>query len=168
MNDTLMIRKLRQKDEKTFTKFFQSYKNLVFYECNIILNDRSDAEDVVQEVFIEFFNRIDELKDDANLKLYIAALAKRRAIDLYRKKSKSKTFYSEDIENFADINPSISNTLTLNGCLEISEAHIVTLKAIHDFSFKEIAIDLKMTLGQVQGIYYQAIKKLKRYYKKGI
>lgn len=167
MSDASMIRKLKSRDEKTFAKFFNSYKNLVFYEANIILNNKMDAEDITQEVFVEFFNHIDELKENTNLKLYIASLSKRRAIDQYRRNSKSQIFYTDEIENFADINPSISPTLTLDGVLKLEEAHIVTLKAVHDFSFKEIAIDLKMTIGQVQGIYYHAIKKLKKHYKKG-
>lgn len=168
MNDIKMIRKLRKKEEKTFAKFFETYKNLVFYECNVVLNNRMDAEDVTQEVFIEFFNQIDQLKDNTNLKLYISALAKRRAIDLYRKNSKSQVSYLETMETFGNIDSSISPSLTLEGLLEVKEAHIVNLKAIYDFSFKEIAVDLKMTIGQVQGIYYQAIKKLKKHYKKGI
>ena len=167
MSDASIIRKLKKRDEKTFAKFFNSYKNLVFYEANIILNNKMDAEDITQEVFIEFFNRIDELKEDTNLKLYIASLSKRRAIDQYRRNSKSRITYVEEIENFVDINPSITPTLTLDGVLKLDEAHIVTLKAVHEFSFKEIAISLNMTIGQVQGIYYHAIKKLRKHYKKG-
>lgn len=167
MSDYLLIRKLKRKEEKTFAKFFETYKNLVFYEANVILNNRFDAEDITQEVFIEFFNHIDELKDDTNLKLYIAALAKRRAIDLYRKNSKSIISYTEKIESFIDENEKIKNVLTLDGVLDSLESHIITLRAIHDFSFKEIAIDLNLTIGKVQSTYYAAIKKLKVYYKKG-
>lgn len=167
MKDLLLIRKLKLKEEKTFAKFFESYKNLVFYEANMILNNRSDAEDITQEVFIEFFNRVDELKDSTNVKLYIAALAKRRAIDLYRKNSNSHVSFIDNIESYADIEAKVEPTLTLDGLLEVKEAHIVNLKVVYGFSFKEIANDLKMTLGQVQGIFYQAIKKLKKHYKKG-
>lgn len=168
MNDNVLIKKLKQKDEKTFAKFFESYKNLVFYECYTILNDRMDAEDTLQEVFVEFFNRIDEIKENTNLKLYISSLAKRRAIDLYRKKANAPTFYSENMETFADQNINLNPVLTLDGVLEDIEAQVVTLKVIYNFSFQEIALDLRKTLGQIQGIYYYAIKKLKKHYKKGI
>lgn len=167
MRDTSLIRKLKLKEEKTFAKFFDQYKNLVFYECNMILNNRVEAEDVAQEVFIEFFNRIDELKEDTNLKLYIAALAKRRAIDAYRKKSKSNISYLEDIETFGQKDNSINLLSLLSNLLEKEEEVIINLKIIYEFSFAEIAQDLNMSLGKVQGIYYQAVKKLKKHYKKG-
>ena len=89
MSDSSIIRKLKLKDEEVFARFFETYKNLVFYECNNVLNERTAAEDVTQDVFVEFFNNVDKLNENTNLKLHIASLAKRRAIDQYRKQSKS-------------------------------------------------------------------------------
>ncbi len=167
MSDASTLRKLKDGQQETFSKFFETYKNLIFYTTNNILKDRLDAEDITQEVFIEFFNNIKEVPDDANLKLYISSLAKKRAIDLYRKKAKTPMHFTDEIENYGEIDKQIHPTLTLDHLLEEKEAHIVSLRIIYDFSFKEIAIDMNMSLGTIQGIYYSAIKKLKKHYKKG-
>lgn len=167
MRDASMIRKLKLGRRETFAKFFDSYKNLVFYECNNVLHNRMDAEDITQEVFVEFFNHVEELKEDTNLKLYIASLAKKRAIDLYRKKAKSPLYYTDNIESYGDPSMRVDPILTLDHLLEDNEARIVSLKVLYKFSFKEIALEMDLTLGQVQGTYYQAINKLKKYYKKG-
>lgn len=169
MSDSSFIRKLKLKDEEMFARFFQSYKNLVFYECNNILKRRPISEDVTQEVFIEFFNNIDKLDESTNLKLYIASLAKKRATDQYRKESKSNLNYVDHIEEYVDPQESIEidPLLTINHLLDDIEARIVSLRIIYEFTFQEIAKLINLTLGQVQSRYYKAIKKLKNHYKKG-
>lgn len=169
MSDSSIIRKLKLKDEEVFARFFETYKNLVFYECNNVLNERTAAEDVTQDVFVEFFNNVDKLNENTNLKLHIASLAKRRAIDQYRKRSKSLLNYEDNIEEYVDPQEhiNIDPLLTVNHLLDDIEAKIVSLRIVYDFTFQEISKSLKLTLGQVQASYYKAIKKLKNYYKKG-
>ncbi len=167
MNDASMIKKLKLRHENTFSAFFSSYKNLVFYECDCVLHDREDAEDVTQDVFVEFFNNVDKLKETTNLKLHIASLAKRRAIDLYRKKARNPLQYSDQMEDYGEPDFHVAPELTLGHLLEEKEANVVTLRVIYEYSFREVAEETGLTLGRVQGIYYQAVKKLKAHYKKG-
>lgn len=169
MSDALLIRKLKYKEEKTFAKLFESYKNLVFYQAYSVLNNRSDAEDVTQDVFIEFFNNIDDLKETTNIKLYLSTLSKRRAIDLYRKNASSNVSSVDNIETFGGDDDKYKSTSHLmKGIISEEEERIVNLRIVYDFSFKEIAEDLNQTINQIQGTYYYAIKKLKQHYKKGI
>ena len=122
-------------------------------------------EDVLQEVFIEFFNN-PKLEENTNIKLYLAKLAKNRAIDLYRKK-KTKLEYSEgEIESFGTIDESMYNLeLNLSGQLTNRETHIVTKKVLLGYTFNEIAQELDAPIGTIQSIYYAALEKLKKYYK---
>lgn len=165
MLDKMLVKKLKQKNEHTFEKVFNTYKNLVFYECNSVLENRSDAEEVTQEVFIEFFNKVDMLSENTNIKLHLSGLAKRRAIDLYRKKAKDLAYNEESIENFGYNDVYVDVISSLHGFLDNKECRILNLRVLHDYTFNEISLDLKMTIGEVQAIYYKVIKKLKTYYK---
>lgn len=165
MTDSKLIQQMKAKNEKAYISIFNTYKNLVFYECMRVLNSREDAEDVLQEVFIEFFNN-PKLEENTNIKLYLAKLAKNRAIDLYRKK-KTKLECSEgEIESFGTIDESMySLELNLSGQLTNRETHIVTKKVLLGYTFNEIAQELDAPIGTIQSIYYAALEKLKKYYK---
>lgn len=79
MTDAKLIQQMKEKNERAFIVVFNTFKNLVFYECMCVLNNREDAEDVLQEVFAEFFKMASKLEENVNIKLFLAGLAKRRA-----------------------------------------------------------------------------------------
>lgn len=166
MTDSKLIQQMKDKNERAFIFVFNKYKNLVFYECMCVLNNREDAEDVLQEVFVEFFDKAFKLEETTNIKLYLAGLAKSRAIDLYRKK-KTRLEYSEgEIESFGEIDDPMYNfQITLSEYLSSKETQIVTKKVLLDYTFNEIAQELAMPIGTIQSIYYASLEKLKKYYK---
>lgn len=160
------IRKLQKKDSRVFEQFFEEYKNLVFYQCMAILNNKEDAEDTLQETFIEFFNKIDTFDETTNLKLTLLSIAKYRALDLYRKNQKRTSSLSEDMDIYGQNDQSnMSLVMTLNNLLTDLEADVVIKKIIYEMTFQEIALSLNKTLGETQAIYYKALPKLKEYYK---
>lgn len=166
MTDTKLIQLMKEKNEKAFIVIFNTYKNLVFYECMCVLNNREDAEDVLQEVFVEFFNTASKIEKDISIKLYLAGLAKRRAIDLYRKKKTRLEYAESDIESFGAIDDAIYNfQISLSELLTSRETQIVAKKVLFDYTFNEIAQELITPIGTIQSIYYAALEKLKKYYK---
>lgn len=44
-------------DEYAFTEIFEQYWELLFYKALTILDDKDDAKDIVQKVFIDLWNR---------------------------------------------------------------------------------------------------------------
>ena len=162
-----LIKKLQRKDQKCIEDVFNQYKSLVFYTCYNILNSREDAEDILQEVFIEFFNNASKLNAKTDVKLALVSLAKRRAIDQYRKNAKNPEVLSEDIESYAGNNPEseLNLSITLHNLLSPQDAKILVLKIVYDFTFNEIAEELNLTIGESQSRYYRNIKVLKKHYK---
>ncbi|MFN3405378.1 MAG: RNA polymerase sigma factor SigZ [Cytophagaceae bacterium] len=51
------------------------------------VKDKSDAEDILQEVFIKIATKIDSLDEDEKLKSWIFTIARNTIIDYYRKNS---------------------------------------------------------------------------------
>ena len=58
-NDVKLIKELKHNSEKAFKKVYEQYKNLVYYQAYIILNNKEDAEDVLQNTFIKFMRNIE-------------------------------------------------------------------------------------------------------------
>lgn len=170
--DVKIIKRLKDKSEKYYKLVYYQYSNLIFYLAFDILNNKEDAEDVMQTTFIKFFRNIDYISEESSIKSLLCRICKNEAIDLYRKKANSKEVYNEQLlDNKKDESVDQSKAsllLTLENTLNKQEAHIIALKIIYDFSFQEIAEEINESIGSVQAKYYKAIKKLKKYYKEEI
>lgn len=166
MNDRHLIKQLKDGVQNAYFSIFENYKSLVFYYCMDVLNNREDAEDILQETFVEFFNNVGKLEDNSNIKLILVSLAKRRSIDLYRKKQKDLSVLVDNVETFASNDPQseVNVLTTLNNLLDPIDGKIMTLKILYKYTFMEISEELGLSLGEVQSHYYKNIKILKKHY----
>lgn len=167
-NDVKLIKELKRNSEKAFKKVYDQYKNLVYYQAYCILNNKEDAEDVLQNTFIKFMKNIEYIDDDSSLNQLLSKMSKNEAIDMYRKKVKRNETLDDNINTYKEDdfdNSKVNVILTLNNALKPLDASIIALKIIFDYSFEDIAQELNESIGVVQARYYKAIKVLKSYYK---
>ena len=165
-NDSKLIKRLKRKSLEAFDIVYHEYKNLVFYKAYMVLNNKEDAEDITQQTFIKFMENIEGVNDDSSIKALLSRMAENEAIDLYRQKTKRVSATDEMIDGISTEDRNEAElAITLNKVLEVDEANIVMLKVVYDYTFQDIADETKETLGTIQGKYYQAMKKLKKYYK---
>ncbi len=52
-SDKRLIKELKSKQSDAFLKVYEKYKNLVYYQAYLILNNKEDAEDVSQNVLVK-------------------------------------------------------------------------------------------------------------------
>jgi RNA polymerase sigma-70 factor, ECF subfamily len=57
MNDVDLLRRIGDGDRKAFERFYDQYSGLLFSIAVKILNDASEAEDVMQEVFLQIWDK---------------------------------------------------------------------------------------------------------------
>ncbi len=165
LEDYKLIKELKKKTQSSFKSLYDKYYRLVYYQAYLILKNKEDSEDVSQNVFIKFFNKIDEIDDKTNLKNYLAKMANNMAIDQFRKNKIIDT--PVDGELIADTSNENDLLLNFNGLLEEDENRILILRLNFDYSFKEISEEMNQTIGTIQSKYYKALEKVKAYYKKG-
>ncbi|MCQ2771902.1 MAG: sigma-70 family RNA polymerase sigma factor [Bacilli bacterium] len=168
--DYRLIKNCKAGSEKAFDEIYYSYYRLVFYQAYQVLNNKDDAEDVMQNTFIKFMRGINDIDDNSNLKQLLSTIAKNLAIDEYRRKENisNKTTYIENVDSIGSVSDRYSESeilISLRGTLEKDEAKVFVLKVVYDYTFKEIAEDLNVTLNVVEAKYYKALKKVKAYYK---
>ena len=86
-----MIQLLCERDERAFRNVVEEYRNKVFGTILNIVQDREEAEDGTQEVFIQVFQSIGGFKNESSLSTWIYKIAIRKALDkLRRKKTRSR------------------------------------------------------------------------------
>ena len=79
---------LLQRDSRAFEQLFWRYRPTLRAVILRVLNDESDADDVMQEVFVQLWNRAECYSSEKGKPLgWLVTLARRRAIDRLRQRS---------------------------------------------------------------------------------
>lgn len=90
------LQAIRKGDESAYRHIFELYyPRLCRYTSNLTYNT-AQAEDIVQEVFINFWNNREQLLITTSLKSYLYKSCQYKYIDTYRKKKK----ISEELEEY--------------------------------------------------------------------
>ena len=127
------------------TKFELLYTHYLAYMLKIasdILANEFDAEDAVHNAFISISKHMDKVQDPLSHKTrgYVAIITERKAIDLYRKRSRFVSL--EAIENEIGISFPPPDGNDLARCiskLSPRYRHFIMLKYHHGYTVKEIA-----------------------------
>ncbi len=155
-----ILNRIAQGDKTAFQDCLNTYGGLVWSLARKMMPIANEAEDAVQEVFIEIWKnaeRFDETKSSETT--FIAMLARRRIIDRLRKSnrqpqtnpiddmlSEPTNTGEQDIKNSAEA----GEVLKMLKKLRPEQKQVLILSIVHGFSHQEIADALDMPLGTVK------------------
>jgi RNA polymerase sigma-70 factor (ECF subfamily) len=66
-----LLRRLRERDERAFRELVTQHRDRVYNICYRMLGNRSEAEDVAQEVFIAVFKTIDSFREESKFSTWL-------------------------------------------------------------------------------------------------
>lgn len=83
-------------DQAAFAELVELYQEKLFHMAYRMLNNRQEAEDVVQEAFLRVYNNLERYNDAMKFSTWIYRIATNLCIDRLRKR---KPIYSLDAES---------------------------------------------------------------------
>jgi RNA polymerase sigma factor (sigma-70 family) len=164
MDEESLIIALKSRDEDAFIKMVNSYKNKILALCYSFTQDRFEAEDLSQEVFISIYNSIGKFRGNSTLSTYIYKITISRCVDYNRKKSikafitgiqKEHHYGSEDLEDRNYIRDIIKS-------LPKEVRTVVVLYYYMGLEHKEIADIVNSTAKAVEGKLYRARNRIRK------
>lgn len=155
-----VLHRIASGDKTAVQDCMNQYGGLVWSLARRMLSDINEAEDAVQEIFIEIWKnaeRFDEAQSSETT--FVAMIARRRLIDRLR-----KTTRLPNIDSFEDIlvEPSRNDGETIQINIEAKQAakamqnlrpeqqKVLQLSIVQGYSHQEISEALKMPLGTVK------------------
>jgi RNA polymerase sigma-70 factor (ECF subfamily) len=81
-----LIDKCRENDRKAQLEIYKLYYKPMYNTCLRILNDTSEAEDVMQESFLDAFRKLDDYKGDGSFGGWLKRIVINNSIDAIRKR----------------------------------------------------------------------------------
>lgn len=152
-----------------FRSFVNDYERYVFSVAVHVLGDRSEAEDVVQDVFMRLWRNIEGVQE-TTVKAWLATVTKNLCIDHIRQRRQSEPVEIE--EYIADTSKEPMKALIqsrLSAWLKEAIANLkepyrtlVILRDVDQKSYQEIAEEVLMNVGQVKVGIHRARRQLKQ------
>ena len=148
---------------------FQKYGGLLCNYAYSYLNNRNEAEDVVQDIFLRLLEKENiSFSDDTSTKTYLLNSVRNACFNILKRKN--PVFYTADLINYQIIDEeftSMDENLIFNLQKEIFTLPPQTQKIVigifyRNLKYKEIADELNISVNTVKSLLEAAIKKLRK------
>lgn len=145
------------------------------------LNNKEDAEDVAQEVFVAVYQNLPTFQGNAQLSTWIHRIAVNKSMDFLRKRNRKKRLGQiKQIVGLNDIEEKIAAPTSSNPHLilenkerarilkqavdSLSEKQriAINLNKYEGFSYREVAEIMQTTLASVESLIHKGMKNLRK------
>ena len=94
-----LLRKLIAGDAESFRKIYEYYQGKIFLFALRLIKSKSEAEEIVQEVFVRLWEKKENIKIGRNFNAYILTITKNLVLDRLKKAAYDKTIQQNIYQN---------------------------------------------------------------------
>lgn len=170
LNEKKIVSAIIAKDETALFELYKQYRNPLFRYIYNQLKDKSLAEEITQDVFLDFIEALRDFHFQASLKTFIFSIARNKVIDVIRRKKVKKILFSSlpayVVENITQV--MFDDTLekkelaekmkTVLQALPNDYQLVLRLKYMEGKRVKLIAEKLSLTFKATESLIYRARK----------
>ena len=125
--DTLLLSELREGKSGAFQQIYEVYWEDLFIYVSRVLGEESDAEDIVQEVFVNLWRIKDNVSHINSLKAYLLKMAKNRVVKFLMKKQHTKECSASLHEYLQESQENLEQRIIVNELSAIIDSEIAAL-----------------------------------------
>lgn len=180
LSDSQLVLLYQNGNEEAFEVLLLKHKSRIYTAIYLIVKDRYQAEDLLQETFIKVVNTIKggRYNEEGKFLPWVSRIAHNLAIDHFRKRKRypeivleegSKVFNSmqfsgDSMENAQILRDSKSKLRDLIKELPTEQKHVLIMRHYFDMSFQEIAdrsgVSINTALGRMRYALINLRKKM--------
>lgn len=153
---------LKNGDDREFNIIYEETNRLVYYIIYSILKNKEESEDVMQQVYMKIYDKIDQYTDSP--KAWISTIARNLAINQYNKNKKQNVGYLDDTD-LMKIGASDGDTPLIDLAAKIldeEEFKIVMLCVVENYKRREVAEIFNLSTSGVTWKLNNALEKLRK------
>ncbi|WP_235864046.1 RNA polymerase sigma factor [Sutcliffiella halmapala] len=151
-------------------EWYQQYSNQIFRYILVMVGERQQARDLMQETFINAFKYIKDFRGEASPKTWLYRIARNVTIDYQRKKN--PIYYLVDSfspikshqstpEEFLELGEDIQQLYIALSKLKKDYREVIILRKIKEFSIKETSIILDWKESRVKTMLHRGLLELR-------
>ena len=160
MNQEELLVLIYKKDEKAFTHLYDMYSKSLFSVITVLVKNREEAEDVLQDVFVKIWKNIDSYHESkGRFYTWILNIARNTTIDKLRSKNFNNSQKNLSADNFVHILEDSNKLVNLVDSIGIQEfvkklkpkcIQIIDLLFFKGYTQQEASEELEIPLGTVK------------------
>ena len=156
---------MHQITDEEFNQIYQSYYQLLLHIAYDYVHNELDSEDIIQEVFLSFFQNNKSFKDSNHIKYWLIRVTINKSIDYLRHKKNKELLIGDNYINNHEVE---DDTLELKikiqdgvSKLKFKDREIIILYYFNKLSLKDIAYSLNISESTARKRIFRARIKLK-------
>ena len=171
LEDKVLIWKFKCGSSDALCSIYQKYKKDLLKLAAILLNDVSDAEDIVHDVFVSFAQSAEKLKLRGNLKSYLLTCTANRARNRNRAQRQRQTAGLDKAETIVSnlkrpeeliiCSEELRRWSDAMGQLPYEQREVVILHLRAGMRFRQIARLQGISVNTIKGRYRYGLDKLR-------
>lgn len=173
LNDTSLVQKIREGNEKAFREIYDRNHVQMFYIAKKYVKDSSLAEDAVQDIFVKLWEKRHKLDETKSIKGFLFTMLRNHILNMLRDNKReiisiSKVdFMSKKNVTEDDLTYKEYQDVVKKGLNELSnrKREVFELKAFNGLSNSEVAEMLKINIRTVKTHYYNSSRFIRDYLK---
>lgn len=172
-NDNELVARAIKGDEQAMALLYETYFDRIYRYAYLRLNNRTEAEDVAQDVFIRALAAIKKYEErDVPFTAWLFRIAHNQVIDHVRKEKREKRVSFDDCPNLqaseppldylAEKNMEIEDITERIGKLSPAQREVISLRFGAEMPIAEVAAVLGKSQGTVKALQYNAVAALRK------
>ena len=166
-----LVRLAQKGDKDAFAQLYEAYFNKIYRYVVIKIGNRTEAEDMTQQVFLKAYQSIRSYKwKGVPFSAWLFRIAHNQIVDFYRKKSKRPTVRLEESTVVSSDNPlrtvesrfDIERLRTATFQLTSAQQEVISLRFAGGLAIAEVARTMGKSEGAVKALQHSAVAALRK------
>lgn len=167
-----LVDRIKNGDREAFMKIVAAYQQKIFVLAYSLVRNREDALDLVQEVFLRLYEKVQSYRPGESFQAWLMQIARNLSIDFLRR---SKTRKRDSLDGL-DLDRAVqaadredpdrfqTGELIRRAVLALPEKQrlVFILHHFDELKYEEIAERLGIALGTVKSLHFKAIQNLRK------
>jgi len=183
MQEVELLSGLTQNKQEAFRQLIELYQDKIFRVCFGLLQNREDAEEIAQDVFVEVYRSIQKFKGDSSLSTWLYRITVNKSLNRI-KKNKSKNWlvfvdalfpqneqdqvtkgsYMPGPDKILERKESAGIVQDILNKLPENQRIAFTLHKYEDLPHKQIAEIMSVSVPSVESLIFRAKENIKKKY----
>lgn len=176
-SDDELVAGFQNGDETCFNELVYRYKNILYQYILVMVRDEGAADDIFQEVFLNFYRRIKKYHPEGKLKSYLFTSARNRILNFFRDGNKMFSLDDTDEEGNTYLHNGLAGNdpqplekleqeelaaRIRNASLRLPPRQREAIYLKQYMTFREAAELLGRPLGTVLADHYRGVQKMQK------
>ncbi len=159
---------------KAFERLVEEYGEQLYWQVRRIVLSHDDANDVVQNVFLKAWQKLDSFNEEAKVSTWLYRIALNESLDFVRRKKLQTVSADDDVVGVANqlmaddyFDGTETEALLQEAISQLPEVQrtVFNMRYFDEMKYSEISVVLKTSEGSLKASYHIAVKKITDFFK---